>query len=148
MAKQLPDKELILWQGCCVTHAKVRADIIPALRQRHPEALILVHPECEPAVVAQADFAGSNSAIIRYAEQSAAPAFIIGTEVGVLCWLRRSQPEKQFFLLHPGLFCPNMKKTRLQSIYAALADNQYAIEVDAAVAAKAKRAIVRMLEVV
>lgn len=147
VAQQLPDKELILWQGCCVTHAKVKPDAIPALRQKYPDAKILVHPECAPAVVELADFVGSTSAIIQYAENSAAGVFIIGTEVGVLCWLRKSRPEKQFYLLHPGLVCPNMKKNRLQSIYDALTNNQYSIQVDAAIAAKAKQAISRMMEV-
>jgi quinolinate synthase len=148
VAKQLPEKELVLWKGCCVTHAKVKPSAILEMRERYPEAKFLVHPECEPAVVELADFAGSTSAIIQYAENSDANVFIIGTEVGVLCWLRNSRPEKQFFLLHPGLVCPNMKKTRLQSIYDALANNQYQIQVDEAIAAKAKHAISRMLEVV
>lgn len=148
VAKQVPDKELVLWKGCCVTHAKVRPNAICEMRERYPEAKILVHPECEPVVVELADFAGSTSAIIQYAENSVASVFIIGTEVGVLCWLRNSRPEKQFFLLHPGLVCPNMKKTRQQSIYDALVNNQYQIQVDEAIAAKAKQAITRMLEVV
>jgi quinolinate synthase len=126
----------------------VKPNAILAMRQRYPEAKILVHPECEPAVVELADFAGSTSAIIHYAENSGAKVFIIGTEVGVLCWLRNSRPQKQFFLLHPGLVCPNMKKTRLQSIYDALINNQYQIQVDETIADKAKQAITRMLAVV
>jgi len=148
VAKQLPDKELVLWQGRCVTHAKVKPNDILQAREKYSEAKILVHPECEPAVVELADFVGSTSEIIHYAENSDAQVFIIGTEVGVLCNLRVSRPEKHFFLLHPGLVCPNMKKTGLQSIYAALAGNQYQIHVAEEVAEKAKQAITRMLKVV
>ena len=148
VAKQLPDKELVLWKGCCVTHAKVKPSDILQMREKYPEAKILVHPECVPAVVELADFVGSTSEIIRYAESSDARVLIIGTEVGVLCNLRKSRPEKQIFLLHPGLVCPNMKKTRLQSIYEALSNNQYPIHVEEAVAEKAKHAITRMLGVV
>jgi quinolinate synthase len=148
VAKQLPDKELVLWNGCCVTHAKVKPSDILQMRGKYPEAKILVHPECVPAVVELADFVGSTSEIIRYAESSAARVLLIGTEVGVLCNLRASRPEKQIFLLHPGLVCPNMKKTRLQSIYEALLNNQYQIHVEEAVAEKAKQAITRMLGVV
>jgi quinolinate synthetase complex, A subunit len=148
VAKKLPDKELILWQGHCVTHAKVTPADIQAVRERHPAAKILVHPECAPAVLELADFVGSTADIIRYAESTPAQVLIIGTEVGVLCKLKASRPEKQFFLLHPGLVCPNMKKTRLQSVYDALANNKYPITVDETVAAQAKQAITRMLGVI
>ncbi|MEG6584810.1 quinolinate synthase NadA [Dendrosporobacter sp. 1207_IL3150] len=146
VAKQLPDKELILWAGCCVTHAKVKPEDVLKAKDKYPGAKVLIHPECSPSVVEQADFVGSTSEIIRYAEKSDAKVFIIGTEVGVLCNLRASQPDKQFFLLHPGLVCPNMKKTRLQSVYEALAKNQYEIQVDVDLAAGARRSLTRMLE--
>lgn len=146
VAKQLPEKELILWEGCCVTHAKVKPEDVGKVRERYPDAKILVHPECAPPVVEMADFVGSTSEIIRYAESSDAEILIIGTELGVLSKLKSSHPEKQFFLLHTGLVCPNMKKTRLQSVYDALLKNQYEINVEEAVAHQAKRALTRMLE--
>ena len=146
IAKQLPDKELILWQGCCVTHAKVKTENVVQVRQRYPEAKILIHPECIPAVVKLADFVGSTSEIIRYVENSSAEVFVIGTEVGVLCKLRTDCPEKQFILLHSGLVCPNMKKTRQQSVYDALLNNRYEINVDETVAEKARHTLTRMLE--
>ncbi len=147
VAKQLPAKELILWPGRCNTHAKVKQENILQMREHYPSSKILVHPECDPTVVEIADFAGSTSEIIRQAENSAAEVLIIGTEVGVLCNLRASQPGKRIFLLHPGLVCPNMKKTKRQSIYDALANNHCEIQVDALMADKAKQAILRMLEV-
>lgn len=147
IAKQLPEKELILWQGRCATHAKVKAADVLQVRERYPEAQILIHPECHPEVVALGDFAGSTSEIIREAERSAAQTLVIGTEMGVLCKLQATLPEKNFLLLHPGLVCPNMKKTRLKSVYEALQGNRYEIEVPEAVAAKAARVLKRMLEV-
>jgi len=147
VARQLPDKELVLWQGCCVTHAKVKASDILMMRAKYPEAKILVHPECVPAVVELADFVGSTSDIIRYAESSDAGVLLIGTEVGVLNALRISRPEKQILLVHPGLVCPNMKKTRLQSIFEALEYNRHRIRVEETLAEKARHAITRMLEV-
>jgi len=146
VAKQLPDKELILWQGCCVTHAKVTPENVTQVRERYPEAKILIHPECIPTVVKLADFVGSTSAIIRYVENSPAQVFVIGTEVGVLCKLKTACPEKQFILLHSGLVCPNMKKTRQQSVYDALLNNQYEINVDEIVAEKARHTLTLMLE--
>ncbi|MCE5287518.1 MAG: quinolinate synthase NadA [Pelosinus sp.] len=145
VAKQVPDKELILWKGCCVTHAKVQPDNIKAVRKKYPEAKILIHPECAPRVVAAADFAGSTAEIIRYAENSKEKTFVIGTELGVLHSLAKSCPDKKFFLLHPGLVCPNMKKTRLHSIYNALQQRQAEITVTEELAIKARLALTRML---
>ena len=148
IAQKVPDKQFILWQGYCATHAKVKPEDVKKAKEHYPEAKVLIHPECTPQVVALADFVGSTSAIIGYAEQSAAKTFIIGTEMGVLYNLQASQPDKQFFLLHPGLVCPNMKKTRLQSVYDALIHNQYEITVEEEIALQARKALSRMLEVI
>ncbi|MDR7867111.1 MAG: quinolinate synthase NadA [Sporomusaceae bacterium] len=148
VAKRLPAKELVLWKGTCVTHAKVAPRDILAVREKHPAAKILVHPECAPAVVEMADFAGSTADIIRYAASSRAPVLAIGTEAGVLSAIKAARPDRQVFLLHPGLVCPNMKKTRLASIHDALLHNRQQIAVDATVAGKASQAITRMLGVV
>jgi quinolinate synthase len=148
VAKQIPDKELILWKGHCVTHAKVKTEDVKQVRELYPAAKILIHPECNPAVVKLADFVGSTSEIIRYAEESEESTFVIGTEMGVVCTLRETLPNKQFFLLHPGLVCPNMKKTRLESVYQALHNHQYEIDVEQEHILSAQRTLQRMLEVV
>jgi quinolinate synthase len=147
IATQLPTKKLILWKGHCATHVKVKPENVKQARAAYPDAEILIHPECIPEVVAMADFVGSTSASIHYAEQSSAKTFIIGTEMGVLVKLKESQPDKQFFLLHPGMVCPNMKKIRLQSVYDALLHKQHAITVEDQVAFQATQALRRMLEV-
>ncbi|WP_425059066.1 Quinolinate synthase A [Sporomusa carbonis] len=146
VAQKVPDKELILWRGRCVTHAKVRQEDVKLARAKYPEAKILIHPECDPAVVALADFAGSTLQIINYARESDASIFVIGTEVGVLYNLKTLCPDKQFFLLHPGLVCPNMKMIRLTSVYEALINNQYEINVDEELARRAKQMLNKMLE--
>lgn len=148
VAKQLPDKELIFWKGHCITHAKVKPEDVKTVRELHPEAEILVHPECDPSVVELGDFVGSTSEIIRYAKESVSNTFIIGTEMGVVCTLKATLPNKQFFLLHTGLVCPNMKKTRLESVYKALRNSQYEINVKEEVALKAKSTLQRMLGVI
>jgi quinolinate synthase len=148
VAKQLPDKELILWKGHCITHAKVRPEDVKKVRELHPKTEILVHPECNPSVVELGDFVGSTSEIIRYTKESDSDTFIIGTEIGVLCTLKDALPKKQFFLLHPGLVCPNMKKTRVESVFEALLYNQYAINVEEGIASRAKITLDRMLEII
>jgi len=147
IARQIPEKELILWQGYCVTHAKVKPSDVIVARERYPAAKILVHPECHPSVVELADFAGSTSEIIQYAQDSEVETLIIGTEMGVVSYLQRMLPNKQILLLHAGLVCPNMKKTSLQSVYEALLHNRYEINVEKNLASQAKGALDRMLEI-
>lgn len=146
VAQKLPGTEMVLWQGHCVTHAKVRPSDVAAARNRHPQAKILVHPECEPDVALMADFVGSTSEIIRYAEKSDSQAFVIGTEIGVLHKLKALRPDSRLFLLHPGLVCPNMKITGLPSIYKALENRQHEIVVDQELALSARNSLDRMLE--
>ncbi len=147
VAKQLPDKELILWHGYCVTHAKVKTEDVQLARNKYPEAEILLHPECDPAVVELADFVGSTAEIIRYAKQSKAKILVIGTEIGVVYHLKVILPDKQVFLLQPGLVCPNMKKTRLSSVYEALRHTRHEIVIAGPVASRARHTLNYMLEV-
>ena len=147
VAKQLPHKELILWKGHCITHAKVKPDNVKLVREQYPNAQVLIHPECHPSVVALADFVGSTSEIIEYAKQSEAKIFVIGTEVGVVSYLKMQLPHKEFLLLHSGLVCPNMKKTRLESVYKALLNKQYEVQVPDNLASQARQTLERMLAV-
>jgi quinolinate synthase len=147
VAKQIPDKQMILWKGHCITHAKVKPEEVKKFRQLHPDAELLIHPECSPEVVKLGDFVGSTSEIIRHAGQSDAKSFIIGTEIGVVSTLKASLPNKKFYLMHPGLVCPNMKKTRVQSVYEALRDHKYEINVAEDIALKARNTLQRMLEI-
>lgn len=147
VAELVPEKKIHLWPGYCITHHRVRTEDVLAARKAHPDALLLAHPETQPEIWRQADYVGSTTQIINFAKQSDAPKFLIGTEMGVFWKLRQNNPDKQFFLLAPGLVCPNMKKTTLQSIRDALVKNQYAIDVDEETAGGARRALTRMLAV-
>ena len=147
IAAQVPEKKMIIWEGFCVTHHRVTVEEVIRVREAHPDALVLVHPECRPEVVALADFVGSTKQIIDFATASAEKKFIIGTEMGVLYRLKKDNPEKTFYLLSPGLICPNMKKTTLKSVYSALQQMQYSIEVAEEILIKARSALERMLQV-
>ena len=143
----VPEKNIILWKGFCATLHKVKPDDVKKARELHPDALFLVHPECRPEIVELADFVGSTKQIIDYAQSSKNTKFIIGTEMGVLVKLKKDNPEKQFYLLSPGLVCPNMKKTSLQSAYEALRDMKHNIVLDGSISEKARIPLDRMLEV-
>ena len=146
VARQLPDKDFVLWPGHCPVHAGVSRDDIRIMREKYPAAEFMVHPECRPEVLDLADFIGSTTDILQRAELSDAQTLVIGTEVGVLHSLKRDRAERPAFILQPGLVCPNMKKTRLQHVYEALIQNRHRIEVAEPLREPAKRAISRMLE--
>jgi quinolinate synthase len=147
VAEQVPEVKVDLWPGFCITHHRVRPEDLEAARRAHPDALLLAHPETQPYVWKQADFVGSTKQIIDYAAASPAKKFLIGTEMGVMWKLRKDSPDKTFYLLAPGMVCPNMKKITLRSVRDAMAEMKYRIEVPAAVADGARRALERMLAV-
>ncbi len=147
IAKKVPRKKMILWEGYCITHHRVTTEDVKMVKETHPDALVLAHPECRPEVVALADFVGSTKQIIDFAAASKENKFIIGTEMGVLVRLRKDNPHKTFYLLSQGLICPNMKKTKLESVYHALRDMKYAIELEEEIRLKAKGSLERMLAV-
>ncbi len=148
VATLVPEKMIHLWPGYCITHHRVTVNDVDAARRAHPDALLLAHPETQPEVWQVADFVGSTKQIIDYAKQSPAQKFLIGTEMGVFWKLRQNNPDKQFFLLAPGLICPNMKKTTLLSVHDALLKNQYPIETSPAVSEGARTALMRMLAII
>ncbi len=147
VAKMVPEKNIILWDGFCITHHRIKTEEVDKIKNMHPDALVLVHPECRPEIVEMADYAGSTKQIIDFAEKSDKTKFIIGTEMGVLYKLKKNSPDKVFYLMSQGLICPNMKKNTLISVYESLKDMKYSIDIDEGIRDKAKKALDRMLEI-
>lgn len=147
VAKMVPEKNIIPWKGFCITHHKMKPEYVKTVRELYKDALLLVHPECQKEIVDQADFVGSTKQIIDYANQSKNETFIIGTEMGVLYKLKKDNPHKNFYLLSQGLVCPNMKKTSLKSVYHALLEDKYKIELDEDIRIRAKKSLDRMLQI-
>ncbi len=146
VASQVPDKNIKLLSGGCPTHARVTERETLAAKQRHPNALLLVHPECVPNVVKHADFVGSTKAIMDYAAQSDAKEFIIGTENSIAEHLQYMYPEKHFYTLCKDLVCHNMKLTTLMDVYNCLnGDGGEEINLEPDVIAKARHCIDEML---
>lgn len=146
VAKQLPEKEVILYDGFCYTHNKIRMDEVYKVKQAYPNVKMAVHPECQSELVEQADFAGSTSQIIDYCTNSKEDTFIIGTEMGILYELKKRNPNKTFYILSPRFICPNMKYTTLESVYLALKLGRYEMLVDDEVRLKAIKSLDRMIE--
>lgn len=117
---QVPEKNFKLLSGGCPTHAKMERSEVSAAKRAHPNALFLAHPECRPEVTALADYVGSTSGIMDFAEKSEAREFIIGTENAIVQHLQFRCPEKDFYPLSKDLVCHNMKITTLPDVYHAL----------------------------
>lgn len=147
IAEKLPHKNIILWNGYCITHHKIKKDDVLLAKEKHPEAILLVHPECRKEIVDLANFVGSTKQIIDYAATSDAKEFIIGTEMGIMHKLKMESPDKKFYLMSPGLICPNMKKTTLDSILHSLQTMTEKIELDEDVRIRARKSLDRMLSV-
>ena len=147
VAKQIPEKNIKLLQGGCPTHAKIQESAVIKARELHPNALFLVHPECIEKVTEKADFVGSTSAIMDYAEKSDHNEFIIGTEVSIAEHLQYRCPDKKFYPLSIDLVCNNMKCTTLMDVYNAVISNGgEEIIMDSQTIKDAKRCIDRMIE--
>lgn len=148
VAKQIPEKTIHLWPGYCITHHQVEPESVKTIKELHPDALVLVHPECRPEVTELADFVGSTSQIINYVKNSSGKKYIIGTEMGIIHGLQKENPDKTFYLLSKGLVCPNMKQTTVTKVLKSLQTMEPVIKVPDEVRIRAKQALNRMLEFV
>lgn len=145
--KSVPEKDIKLIQGGCPIHASVTVEEVEAAKAAHPDALLLVHPECVPKVTERADYVGSTSGIINYAKRSDAKQFIIGTEYEIAETLQYECPDKEFFVLSKKLVCPNMKLTTLVDVLNVLEhpENAFEIEMSEEEAAASRKCIDEML---
>lgn len=123
IAAQCPDKEIVTAQGCCPVHAAITEADVKEAKEAHPNALLLVHPECHRTVVKHADFVGSTTEIMDFAKNSPAEEFIIGTENSIVQHLGIDCPEKRFFPLSKNFICRNMQLTKLSSLLHCLKGN-------------------------
>jgi quinolinate synthase len=140
-------KELILWKGVCPTHHRLKKEHILELRRRHPEAKFIAHPECRLDVLELADAIRSTTGFFKYAAESDATEFIIGTETGVLPRMREVNPGKIFYAASEEMVCPNMKMTTLEDVLSVLETEENEVDVPADIREKAVKALERMLAV-
>jgi len=140
-------RELILWPGFCPTHDLIEVADIERARKEHPEAKVVVHPECRPEVAAVADAVESTSGMIRFCREDDAEEYLIGTELGMIYRLSRDVPGKRFYPVTEVSVCPNMKLTTLEKVRDALRNEGPVVTVDPEIARKALRAVQRMIEV-
>ncbi|HUT74047.1 MAG TPA: quinolinate synthase NadA [Armatimonadota bacterium] len=140
-------KRLLLWQGYCPTHDRITVEHVRAALSQHPQAEVMAHPECRPEVLDLAHHVLSTGGMIRRARESPAQTMIVATEVGLIHRLQREAPGKRFVPVTRLATCPNMKRITLEKILWSLEDLSGRVEVAAEVAARARTALERMLEV-
>jgi quinolinate synthase len=145
VAQQVPEKNIIPWDGFCYVHQQITPEEIQRMRESDPEMKILVHPECRPDVARIADAILSTSGMVRYAKENRASRFLVVTECGLSDRLSMEVPDKQF--LKGCRLCTFMKVTTLEDVRDSLRDMKYAIEVPEPIRTNAERALRRMFEI-
>ena len=146
VAKQVPEKNIILNDGCCPIHAKITAVQVLAEKEKHPKAEVLTHPECDASVIALSDYIGSTADIIAYAKKSEKKEFIICTEDGVDYKLITDNPNKHFYYPNPHPCCADMKLNTLETVLSVLQKEDREVIVDDDVRKGALKPLERMLE--
>jgi len=147
IARFVPEKECICWEGYCPTHDRLKVAEVKKAKAEHPEALFMAHPECTPEILELADHICSTSGMYEFARKTSAKQLIVGTEEGILWRLKKENPEKEFILPSRSLICPNMKLTSLEDILNCLETMEPRITVPEEIREKAKLTLDRMLAV-
>ncbi|MCX6182949.1 MAG: quinolinate synthase NadA [Bacteroidetes bacterium] len=145
-------RTMVLWDGSCMVHEIFSLEKIAQLKNRHPNAQLLAHPECEASLLQMADYIGSTTGILNYSVKSDCKEFIVATEAGIIHQMQKSSPEKTFIPAPPNNTCacndcPHMKLNTLEKLYNCLKYELPAIEMNAALIEQAKKPIIRMLEI-
>ena len=141
---------MILWPGSCIVHETFSQRKLVALKERHPEAKIIAHPECEEALLAMSEYIGSTSALLKYVQTDAARSFIVATEPGILHQMERAAPGKTFIPAPPEgncacNECPFMRLNTMDKLHRCLRDLEPRVEMDEELRLRAKVPIDRML---
>lgn len=139
-------RRLISWEGYCPTHVKILPEDIVKKVRLHPEAKVMVHPECRPEVIELADEVLSTGKMVVFAKKSSYREFIVGTEVGIIHKLQKENPGKKFYPASDHATCPNMKRTTLEKVLWSLEENKFEVRVSDEIRRKARKAIDKMVE--
>jgi quinolinate synthase len=144
-------REMTLWQGLCIVHETFSHRKLIALKERHPDAVIIAHPECDEVLLGMAEFIGSTSALLSYALKSDKQSFIVATEAGILHQMQKQAPDKTFIAAPPEASCacnecPHMRLNTLEKLYLCLRDLTPQLEMSEDLRRAAEKPIARMLE--
>jgi quinolinate synthase len=144
VAKKL-NREMILWDGFCPTHMRITPEMMAKKQKEFPNAKTMVHLECRPEVVDMVDIGTSTAGMLKYARETDAEQFIVGTELGLIHRLQKENPDKMFIPISEQAICMNMKMFELQHVLDSLEKVQYKVELSEDTIKRAKAPITRML---
>lgn len=147
VAKQIPEKQFIFFEGFCPIHNSLTESDALAAKEQNPNALLLAHPECRGQVLSHADYIGSTAGILEYARRTEKKDIIIGTEMGVYEILKRELPDKNISIIREDFICADMKKTSLEDVLACLEGRTEPITMDTELMDRARRSLERMVDV-
>lgn len=144
-------RDMVLWNGVCMVHDAMQAEEIIKLKIKYPEAQVIAHPECNGALLKVADFIGSTKAMLKYIEKSDCKQFIVATETGILYEMKKNNPDKEFITLSDSescacADCSYMKMNTLEKLYNCLKDETPEILMSDEMIERAKKPIIRMLD--
>ena len=143
--QRFTDKEVISWDGYCHVHEKITEEEVRLAKEKLPDALLLVHPECKPSVIDLADEVLSTGGMVNFAKKSDKKRFLIGTEEGLIYRLKKENPGKEFYTAGTAKMCRNMKLTTLNDVYLSLKEERYPIELAGEIIKSAQKALTAML---
>jgi len=143
--QRFTDKEIIPWNGCCYVHERITEKEVRLAKEKFPDALLLVHPECKPSVIGLADEVLSTGGMVSFVNKSDKKRFLIGTEEGLIYRLKKENPEKEFYASGTAKMCRNMKLTTLNDVYLSLKEERYAIELPEGIIESAGKTLTAML---
>ncbi len=144
--QRFTQKEIIPWKGFCPTHENFTCEDLLKIKEEHPDALVMVHPECRPEVIDSADEVLSTGQMVKFVEKTDAKKIIVGTESGMIHRLKIAAPGIEFIPASDSFICPNMKKNSLEKVYHSLLNESPVITVNKDTREKAVEALNRMLE--
>lgn len=144
LSEKLPNKNFTLYPGFCPIHDKIKKEEIIDLKEKYPNYLVLVHPECNKDVRNLADYIGSTSELINYTESSNCTGFIVVTEEGVLYQMKLKSPNKTFITTTTKMICPDMKKISLNDLYNCLKNEEFEIHIDEELRVRAYKSLENM----
>ncbi len=149
---RMTGRNMVLWDGTCEVHDILTVDAILNLKEKHPDAKIVAHPECKPQILEIADFVGSTTGLLNFTKSDPAKKFIVATETGILYQMYLQSPEKEFLVVPSDETCacndcPYMKLNSMEKLYLALENESPVITLDKQIMEQARKPIERMLEI-
>lgn len=144
-------RNMVLWNGSCEVHDIISTGAVIDLKRLNPDAKLIAHPECKAIILEMADYVGSTTSLLHYSQKDSSKKYIVATETGILHAMKKASPEKEFLIVPTDETCscndcPFMKKNTLEKIYIALKNEQPEILLDEELMKKARKPIMRMLE--